>query len=535
MSLLRRIVVVSNSPRLRDMAQEVAHEVFVADDPAEAIDIVNTVTPEMTLCDGSVTPARLREFLEKTDNGDSRPQSAVVIAAAGAPFSSEEYKRAGASHHLLSDDDRERLRRIAADVSARQSEATGATTYADYFVDEIAAAVAMVGRSKAARRTIEMVKLVGQSRCNPVLIVGETGTGKEVAARAIHTIRHPDKPFVAVNCAALTANLLESELFGHVKGAFTGADRDKTGLLELAGEGTLFLDEISEMGLEPQAKLLRVLQEKTFRKVGGVKDLTCKATIIASSNRNLKREMEEKRFRQDLYYRLNICPIPLAPLRSPGRREDIKLLAEYILNTSTICSPDQKKKAITKLALEALHKHHWPGNVRELRNVMERAVLLEKTDKIGLESIVIEPMETENAGGTLFRSGIKDFSLQKAERELIARALHETGWQKTDSGRLLARHHPGDPLRQGQTVQHPEEPAQAGRDSVRLQPVGTGATGRSRLSPSAPRARALLPRRHPTRVLHVIAHVAKQSMVARLMECSTRRPMSENLPSRIES
>jgi len=514
MSLLRRIVVVSNSPRLRDMAQEVAHEVFVADDPAEAIDIVNTVTPEMTLCDGSVTPARLREFLEKTDNGDSRPQSAVVIAAAGAPFSSEEYKRAGASHHLLSDDDRERLRRIAADVSARQSEATGATTYADYFVDEIAAAVAMVGRSKAARRTIEMVKLVGQSRCNPVLIVGETGTGKEVAARAIHTIRHPDKPFVAVNCAALTANLLESELFGHVKGAFTGADRDKTGLLELAGEGTLFLDEISEMGLEPQAKLLRVLQEKTFRKVGGVKDLTCKATIIASSNRNLKREMEEKRFRQDLYYRLNICPIPLAPLRSPGRREDIKLLAEYILNTSTICSPDQKKKAITKLALEALHKHHWPGNVRELRNVMERAVLLEKTDKIGLESIVIEPMETENAGD---RPGLA--------RDRMAE----------DSGRLLARHHPGDPLRQGQTVQHPEEPAQAGRDSVRLQPVGTGATGRSRLSPSAPRARALLPRRHPTRVLHVIAHVAKQSMVARLMECSTRRPMSENLPSRIES
>jgi len=322
-------------------------------------------------------------------------------------------------------------------VSANRHEAASPTTDADYFADEIAATVAMVGRSKAARRTIEMVKLVGRSRCNPVLIVGETGTGKEVAARAIHAIRHPDRPFVAVNCAALTANLLESELFGHVKGAFTSADRDKTGLLELAGEGTLFLDEISEMAIEPQAKLLRVLQERTFRKVGGVKDLTCKATIITSSNRNLKKEMEEKRFRQDLYYRLNICPIPLAPLRSPGRREDIRLLAEYILSTSTICSLSQKKKAITKLALEALHKHHWPGNVRELRNVMERAILLEATDKIGLDSIVIEPMETESAGGALFRQGIKDFSLQKAERELIARALHETGWQKTQAAALL--------------------------------------------------------------------------------------------------
>jgi transcriptional regulator with PAS, ATPase and Fis domain len=147
--------------------------------------------------------------------------------------------------------------------------------------------------------------------------------------------------------------------------------------------------------------------------------------------------MQEKRFRQDLYYRLNICPIPLASLRSPGRREDIKLLAEYILNTSTICGPDRKKKAITKLALEALHKHHWPGNVRELRNVMERAVLLETTDKIGLDSIVIEPTETESAGGALLRQGIKDFSLQKAERELIARALHETGWQKTQAASLL--------------------------------------------------------------------------------------------------
>jgi two-component system response regulator HydG len=259
-----------------------------------------------------------------------------------------------------------------------------------------------------------------------------------VAAKAIHVIRHPDKPFVAVNCAALTANLLESELFGHVKGSFTGADRDKTGLLELAGKGALFLDEISEMPLDLQAKLLRVLQERAFRKVGGIRDLTCRATIIASSNRNLRKEVQEKRFRQDLYYRLNICPIVMAPLRCPERRQDVALLAEYFLRTSNICGEKQTKVgSITKLALEALHRHAWPGNVRELRNVIERAILLERTDTISLRSIVIETGEAEETAGGSFNSLARDFSLEKAERELIARALHETGWQKTQAASLL--------------------------------------------------------------------------------------------------
>jgi len=244
--------------------------------------------------------------------------------------------------------------------------------------------------------------------------------------------------FVAVNCAALTANLLESELFGHVKGSFTGADRDKTGLLQLAGDGTLFLDEISEMPLELQAKLLRVLQERTFRKVGGVKDLTCEATIIASSNRDLKTEVTEKRFRQDLYYRLNICPIVMAPLRLSDRRDDIRTLAQYFLETSSICGAGESKvTAITKMAMEALHRHDWPGNVRELRNVIERAVLFETTGKIGLSSIMIEPTATDSHPLAVFNENIRDFSLEKAERELIARALHETGWQKTQAASLL--------------------------------------------------------------------------------------------------
>ncbi|GAG25694.1 unnamed protein product, partial [marine sediment metagenome] len=231
-----------------------------------------------------------------------------------------------------------------------------------FFSDDLACSVSMVGSSKAMLNTLNMIKLVAASKCNPILIVGETGTGKELAAKAIHVLRHPNEQYVAVNCAALTANLLESELFGHVKGSFTGADREKTGLLELAGSGTLLLDEISEMPMELQAKLLRVLQEKSFRKVGGVKDIACNATIMASSNRNLKNEVQANRFRRDLYYRLNICPITLAPLRSQMRRQDIRILAEYFLRTSTIC-PDKcgKITSLTELAVEALEQHDWPG------------------------------------------------------------------------------------------------------------------------------------------------------------------------------
>jgi transcriptional regulator with PAS, ATPase and Fis domain len=437
MNLLRRIVVVSNKPELRDIAQEVAHETFVADDLDEALHIVNTVTPDLTVFDESTAPDHIREFLSRTDNATAETNIAL-LAASHSSYSETEYRKAGVSHCLRGEREYGHLRDIAAQVRANAQRVLQTPASLDYFTDDIAASVEMVGRSKATQKAIEMIKLVARSQCNPILVVGETGTGKEVAAKAIHSIRHPGKPFVAVNCAALTANLLESELFGHVKGSFTGADREKTGLLELAGEGTLFLDEISEMPLELQAKLLRVLQEKTFRKVGGVKDHTCRATIIASSNRDLKKEISEKRFRQDLYYRLDICPIVLAPLRSPERREDIELLAEYTLRTSNICASDENSaKTITRLALEALHKHHWPGNVRELRNVVERAILLEPTDTIGLNSIMIESLQTEKTGNTLFRQGIRDFSLQKAERELIARALHETGWQKTQAAALL--------------------------------------------------------------------------------------------------
>ncbi len=479
---LRKIVALSRDPEVQQLAQEYGQEVFGADDLAEALDVVQAVNPDLILFDHRFGTGHIREFilrnsaaakngyLDKTDksryigipivvvrcdddNTDTAtlPMSSIGIQNPPLAGSTElEFMQAGAYDYLKGKEDYAKLERIISRiknesvsrapclVTRATSDERRATESSRFFAEDLACSVKMVGSSKATLETLKMIKLVAASRCNPILIVGETGTGKELVAKAIHILRHPNEQFVAVNCAALTANLLESELFGHVKGSFTGADREKTGLLELADAGTLLLDEISEMPMELQAKLLRVLQEKCFRKVGGVKNITCNATIMASSNRNLKSEVQANRFRRDLYYRLNICPVTLAPLRSQKRKQDIRLLAEYFLKTSTIC-PDKYGKitSLTELAVEALEKHDWPGNVRELCNVIERAILLETTDKIGLNVIYIEPTEWSEVSNSPTPGLIKDFSLAKAERELIARALQKTGWQKTRAAALL--------------------------------------------------------------------------------------------------
>jgi len=451
MSLLRRIVAVSKDSEIQRLAQQYGREVFGADDLTDALDIVKTVSPNLILFDHRFNPSHIHEFLNKADKNSVDIPVVVVGNDNSDTGLSNEFIRMGAFDYLLGRRDYNRLEQIinriknnlrASDCETRhKTECLASSSEGNtgrFFAGNLAASVSMVGKSCAIVYTLKMTKLVAESRCNPILIVGETGTGKELVTRAIHTLRHPNEPFVAINCAALTANLLESELFGHVKGSFTGADREKTGLLELAGTGTLLLDEISEMPIDLQAKLLRVLQEKSFRKVGGIGNIDCKATIVASSNRNLNNEVLANRFRRDLYYRINVSPITLAPLRSPDRREDIRLLAEYFLKTSSIC-PEKRAKvtSLTQLAIEALEKHDWPGNVRELSNVIERAILLETTEKIGLSRIIIDPYECGRVSGSPKANLIKGFSLAKAERELISLALQETGWQKTRAAALL--------------------------------------------------------------------------------------------------
>jgi DNA-binding NtrC family response regulator len=446
---LSRIVALSKDPEVQKLAQKYGQEVFGADDLTDAVEVIQTVNPDLILFDQWLGINNVREFIfQSSDNGKNEfgkrtdKKSAdipIVVVGCGDDNTdlATEFIRIGAYGYLDTRQDYAQLERIINRIKSKSKDFINEKT-SPFFSDDLACSVSMVGSSKAMLNTLNMIKLVAASKCNPILIVGETGTGKEIAAKAIHVLRHPNEQYVAVNCAALTANLLESELFGHMKGSFTGADREKKGLLELAESGTLLLDEISEMPMELQAKLLRVLQEKSFRKVGGVKDIACNATIIASSNRNLKNEVQANRFRRDLYYRLNICPITLAPLRSQMRRQDIRILAEYFLRTSNIC-PDKcgKITSLTELAIEALEKHDWPGNVRELCNVIERAILLETTEKIGLNGIIIEPTEWSDGSKNHTPGIIKDFSLAKAECELISRALQKTGWQKTRAAALL--------------------------------------------------------------------------------------------------
>ncbi len=434
--VLRRIVVVSKHVEIQELARRVAQQVLVADDVVEAVDIAATVDPDLMLLDELLQRDDICTILDASHKNLRIP--VVVVGASDVqPAWFSKFTQDGSLYYLPSTNDYDQLQQILSRIQARANY-NRPTAVNGFFADELAESISMVGKSKAILHTLKMLKLVAASSCNPVLITGETGTGKELVAKAMHIIRHPGEQLVAVNCAALTASLLESELFGHVKGSFTGADRDKTGLLELAGQGTIFLDEISEMPLDLQAKLLRILQEKTFRKVGGITDLVCKATIITSSNRDLRQEMRDNRFRQDLYYRLNVCPIIIAPLRTIERRTDIRLLAEYFLKTSTVCPTKIGKiTSFTEMAVEAIEKHNWPGNVRELRNVIERAILLETTDKIGLSSILIEPADCNAAGRAEAGRSVQDFSLDKAERELIARALQESGWQKTKAAALL--------------------------------------------------------------------------------------------------
>jgi len=351
----------------------------------------------------------------------SAPEKPIVVLSE-SPSVDEAilFIRHGAGDYLPAPPDEEALRRAASLASAGWHP----RDLAPYLAPECPSGIHIVGRSEGIRRALRTVRQVAESGCNPAMIVGETGTGKELAARAIHALRGgSSENLVAVNCAALTAGLLESELFGHVKGAFTGADRDKPGLFEMAGTGSVFLDEISEMPTALQAKLLRVLQEHRFRRVGGTETIPCRASIITSSNRDLAAEAREGRFRRDLYYRLAVFPIRLPPLRAPDRRDDIPLLVRYFLETSTLPSAP-RIAGLTPEARDRLLAHNWPGNVRELKNIVQRALITESGDRIGPDSLLFddhqaEPVETRTA----LPVPENDFSLETAERLFITRAL----------------------------------------------------------------------------------------------------------------
>ena len=298
----------------------------------------------------------------------------------------------------------------------------------------------IIGVNKHMKIVLGMMEKVAKSEATTVLIQGESGTGKELVAKWIHyASSRADKPFVAINCAAVPATLLESELFGHEKGAFTDAKATKKGLFELADGGTVFLDEIGDMELGMQAKLLRFLEDRTFRRIGGSKVISVDVRIVSATNKDLLKAIEEKTFRNDLYYRLQVIPIYLPPLRE--RKDDVLMMANHFIE---IFNKEFNKnvKGVSGMAEKMLLDYHWPGNIRELKNVIERAIILGNEDTLLLEHLPLEIVAKSSAAHgsplTTFKLPPEGVDIEEVEKELIRQALETSDWNQSKAAKKLA-------------------------------------------------------------------------------------------------
>jgi two-component system response regulator AtoC len=295
----------------------------------------------------------------------------------------------------------------------------------------------ILGKSPAMEKACQLIDKIGRSATTTVLITGESGTGKDLVAKAIHYASdRAARAFMTITCTALPETLLESELMGHEQGSFTDAKSTKQGLFELADGGTIFLDEIGDMGVALQSKLLRFLQEKTFRRVGGTRDITVDVRVVAATNRDLDKAVAEGRFREDLYYRLKVIPVHLPPLRQ--RAEDVPILAGHFI---AMFNKEFRKgtRGLTEEAARRLTSYSWPGNVRELRNVIERAMILENKEYIGVEDLPVEILDPGQRAldGCPFQLPDDGYALESIEREMVRQALEHTRGNQTQAARLL--------------------------------------------------------------------------------------------------
>ncbi len=431
-----RILVVDDDPAmcqlLTDLLREEGYEVDVARDGASAVAKYQAAPFDLTITDLMMPKMKGIELIAKLREIDSGTL-VLLITAFGSIESAVEAMRAGAFHYVTKpfhNDEiliqvkraleqktlREEVRRLRSEVAARSR-----------FQN-------IVGQSAAMQRVFEVVAQVSDLPAN-VLIEGESGTGKELIARAIHASSlRAAGPFVAVNCAAIPETLLESELFGYVRGAFTDAKKDRRGLFQEAGGGVLFLDEIGEIPLTLQAKLLRVLEDKEVRPLGANLSEKVDARVVSASNRQLEGLVSEGKFRQDLYYRLNVIRIELPALRQ--RSEDMPLLVDHFVRKFAE-SAKHKVDGIRPEALAALKSHDWPGNIRELEHTIERAVLLGKGELIGLEDLPPHFASRESCELVVGQAVAKQLTLRDLEREYIDKLLASTHGNKTEAARIL--------------------------------------------------------------------------------------------------
>jgi two-component system, NtrC family, response regulator PilR len=445
-SASKRILVVDDERSLRELLAIVlkreGYDVQLAESGEAALAALKRAPLDLLISDIKMPDMSGVEVLRAAKASDTSI-SAIMMTAYASTETAVEAMRLGACDYLIKPFDVDELKlKVREKLDARQLRQENVLLKRVLNKSHVFAGI--IGRSPSMLAVFDLVESVAKTT-STVLVTGESGTGKELIARAVHfhSLRR-DRPFVALNCGALPETLLESELFGHMRGAFTGAETTKKGLVEIAEGGTIFLDEIGEMTPMMQVKLLRVLQERRFRRVGGLDEIEANIRVVAATNQDLPKLVADGRFREDLYYRINVIPVQLPALRE--RREDIPLIAEHFLTKYR----EQMGKAVAAIsgaAMALLERHDWPGNIRELENVIERAVALERTPTILVESLPTQIRATMAVGAVaVSEDDVPDLPpagfdlerhVQSVERRYLAQALERAGGVQVRAAELL--------------------------------------------------------------------------------------------------
>ena len=438
----KTILIVDDEKTIRlslgDHLAEEGYEVVAAEDAEKGFGLFRERLPDLVLLDVRLPGEDGVSLLKRIKSVDP-DVPVIMITAFGEVETAVDAMKSGAYDFLLKPFPFEKIKvtiqnalethRLRSVLAYLEEQKTGHADFRNF-----------VGQSAAMKEIFAKIEKIGKSKANTILITGESGVGKELVARTIHTCSHDQpRPFMEINCASVPETLLESELFGYEKGAFTDAKTRKKGLVELAEGGTLFLDEIGEMGVTLQSRLLRVIENKTFRRVGGVQDLRVNTRIVAATNRDLEKAIEEKAFRKDLYYRLKVIPIHVPPLRE--RKEDVVVLVDYFVDRFNR-ELGKKVKRVSRDVMEYLVAYDWPGNVRELRNVIERAMLLDAEDEILLGHLPPEIYRrgaARPAGEEAARvvTSFLPMTLREMEHEQIKRTLEQTHGNKSKAATIL--------------------------------------------------------------------------------------------------
>ncbi len=416
------------------------YQVLDASNLQEAFTKLHIETPDLVISDVKLPDGSGLDFLRKIKEVHST-LPVIIITAFGVVDVAVQALKLGAYDFIEKPINFEKLENVLRNaLEANRLKNQVAQTFTRnktrFSLDNI------VGRSKQILDVLELIRRLAQSGASTLLVQGESGTGKDLVSRALHyESNRRDNPFFALNCAAIPETLIETELFGHEKGAFTDAKTMKKGVFEMADGGTVFLDEISEMHLNLQSKFLRVLEDQTFRRVGGVKDITVDVQVVASTNRNLEISVKEGKFREDLFYRLSVVPIQIPPLRD--RKEDIPLLVDHFIQRYNQ-QFRKNVKGITAEGMKLMVNYFWPGNVRELKNAIERAMILEDHGMIDVPQLPIRIADPSSAtplpraaGGYLVKLPPEGASLEDVEQQLIEQALSLANGNKTKASKLL--------------------------------------------------------------------------------------------------